>query len=199
MAGAQSISANGKYREYKANWAQELNNSILKAFIILLLIRIEWHLADEMFPNWNIRQQTAFKLASILRSGTWREANSGWHKNCPVVTLVSKSLGAFYMTLKKTKLLGYSDYDCFFKRHEYTLVWLKSDHQWWWLSSEITKSERSQQKQVVCNIQLYFQTKTLSLGAWTCPSKALQRLWSNSNNTVVMKCLRISVLVLCWI
>ena len=31
------------------------------------------------------------------------------------------------MTLKKTKLLGKSDYDQIFKMRVYTLVWLKSD------------------------------------------------------------------------
>ena len=32
-----------------------------------------------------------------------------------------------YMRLKKTELLGSSDYDRIFKIHVYTLVWLKSD------------------------------------------------------------------------
>ena len=31
------------------------------------------------------------------------------------------------MTLKKTELLCYSDYDGIFKMHVHTLVWLKSD------------------------------------------------------------------------
>ena len=75
--------------------------------------------------NDNIRNKRLFTFSEDVSGAATTDRQN--HQETSAQVLFATLSPCYHVILKKTKLLGQSDYDRIFKMHVYTPVWLKSD------------------------------------------------------------------------